>query len=600
MSSNNRLANWRQALGDSRYALDSAWKAWRAGCLLLLTIYAVAAVVPAASAYSFGRLAGLVQEMASGSETAPSATFWVCLTFAVILTGAFCRIATTFVSAALGRKLELRISRDVLLHAATLDQSFFEDPDCQDQLARARNQPGKACYSFVVSTGQIITSVVQVISILTLLFWIEWISGLTLALLVLPTLMIHRSLTRQRYRAERNKTSQNRWASYYLKTSTAYLKTPTLKVYGLQPLMADRFGRCLEDLNEIDSDVARKQAAGQILESILIVGGLLVAAGWIIHRTAAGQLPFENFVTFWVAAAQFRSCLPSLLGHIGVALQMLMHIHDLNQFFDSRAMVPPDEGRSLERPAGDFRLENVTFHYRSHAVPALRNIDLHIRPGETLAIVGPNGAGKTTLAKLLLRLYHPSSGRIFVDGYDLSTLNLHAYHRHAAYVGHVPIKFEATAEESIAFGDWQKLAGDTGRVTQVAESLNLSDMINAMPHNLQTRLGCRFGEYDLSAGQWQKIAIARALARDPAVLIMDEPTANLDARYEFELLGALRRLAAGRTTVIISHRLSTLKMADRILVMEDGRIVDEGSHDELISRDGMYADLYRTQSPIAA
>jgi ATP-binding cassette subfamily B protein len=218
---------------------------------------------------------------------------------------------------------------------------------------------------------------------------------------------------------------------------------------------------------------------------------------------------------------------------------------------------------------------------------------LRLAPGETVALVGHNGSGKTTLAKLIARLYDPTAGRILVDGEDLRQLSLEHWHQHLGLVVEHPLAFEATAHENLALGDWRRLLEDRSAVTEVADRARVRELIESLPQGFDTLLGRGFGQVSLSTGQWQRLAVARVLARRPKILILDEPTANLDVFAELELFAALREVAAGTTTVFISHRFSTVQMADRILVLEEGRLVEQGSHKDLVRSGGLYASLFR-------
>jgi ATP-binding cassette subfamily B protein len=246
----------------------------------------------------------------------------------------------------------------------------------------------------------------------------------------------------------------------------------------------------------------------------------------------------------------------------------------------------------LTTSRGEIEFRQVSFTYPGAVRPSVADVSFHIRPGETIALVGESGAGKTTLIKLLARIYKPSHGSILLDGVDIHTLPLADFHRQFSFVFQNFGRYEATAADNIAYGDWRRLLHDRARIEHIAQTAHVHAMIEAMPRGYETSLGRLFGEFSLSEGQWQKLAVARAFAREAAVFILDEPTASLDVRSEHALFSRFHHLAQGRTTLLISHRFSMVRMADRIFVMEKGRLVECGTHQELLARAGQYASLY--------
>jgi ATP-binding cassette subfamily B protein len=304
-------------------------------------------------------------------------------------------------------------------------------------------------------------------------------------------------------------------------------------------------------------------------------------------------------------STRLRFALERAISAAGGALEQVLYINDLAAFFklqprmrDGATPVP-----LLPRRAGDISVERVTFTYPGTASPALVDVSLQIAPGEVVALAGENGAGKTTLVKLIARLYDPDAGRIVLDGIDLRDWRVEDLHERTAFVMQGAPRYEATAADSIAYGDWQRLLGRQEEVEATAHEAGVHEFISALPNRYDTMLGRTFGEVELSGGQWQRMATARAFARNAALLILDEPTTNLDARAEYEIFSRFKTLARGRTTILVSHRFSTLSLADRIVVLERGRVVETGTHRELLLRGGSYArlwELHRRQTAAQA
>ena len=312
----------------------------------------------------------------------------------------------------------------------------------------------------------------------------------------------------------------------------------------------------------------------------------------VAFRALDGAATLGDVAVFFGASARLRGGLQSGVDSLTGLLQGSLHISALMEFFENKSPARVSGEPVTSECAGAIKVQNVDFTYAGSSEPVLRDLSLEIRAGETVALVGENGCGKTTLVKLIARLYRPARGRITLDGRDIGKLEMHSLHRQIAFVFQSFSLYEATAADNIAYGDWENCLDNRERIEGIARAAGVHDMLMAMPEGYDTMLGRSFGTFDLSRGQWQKLAVARAFARRSSLLILDEATASLDARAEFELFVRARELAQGRTTILISHRFSTVSMADRILVMDRGRIIENGSHRELLRRAGHYAELY--------
>jgi ATP-binding cassette subfamily B protein len=305
-----------------------------------------------------------------------------------------------------------------------------------------------------------------------------------------------------------------------------------------------------------------------------------------------GNLTIGDVAIYAGAMLGLRKAFESTILSVSSDVEQTLYISNLREFLNLKPRITDTSGLTPISSRGEIEFRNVSFTYPGSTQPTLSHVSFHIMPGETVALVGENGAGKTTLVKLIARLYDPDQGCILFDGIDLRELSLAYLRSHMSFVLQRFGRYEATAADNIAYGDWQRLLDNRNEVEQVIHRANMHDMIEAMPQGYDTMLGRMFGEYDLSEGQWQKLALARAFARDSLFIILDEPTSNLDARAEYQIFSRFRELAEGRTTVFISHRFSTVGMADRILVMDKGRIVESGTHQQLLSQAGHYASLY--------
>jgi len=583
----------RRALRDTAgYVFPRVWSAGRAFALAMASTGIVSAILAPVSVVILGMLVAGIKNIIEGKADGPTDPGLLMLlavfcAFVVVLSNSvlrYCRLR-------LGDEMSWRVQGEVLQHAASLDLGTLEDKRTQDILERANQEPGKNALKFADGLLKVCSSAVQVFGLAGVLFWIEPLWSSVLLLLGLPFLLSKSYLSLVNYQIKRNKTTSRRWSRYYANRLTQRDSAPTTRLLGLGPLMLDRHRRTMRGILRANQRFFALQVGANTFSAFVSLTALAVVVFLVARKAIAGNLADAAFATFLFAAWKLRGSLSAFAESLSLVWDAQLSVANTREFMDLK---PAFENRGRVRPTslcGEIQLRNVSFTYPHNRHPVLRNLSLTIRAGETVAIVGHNGAGKTTLAKLMTCLYPVTEGEILIDGIPIHEFELEALHNRMSFVFQQPARFEVTAFENIAFGDWENLRNRPEEVYRIAEAARVDKMIQNLPNGYDTLLGRMFGDHDLSGGQWQKLAIARALACDPSIVILDEPAANLDVNSEYALYQGIRELIRDRTTILISHRFSTVRMADRIFVLDEGRLVEQGSHDELLSRGGAYAAM---------
>jgi ABC-type multidrug transport system fused ATPase/permease subunit len=586
----------RKVLADGRWALRFTWRTAPSQTALLLASELVKSFIPAGLTVAFG---GLVDAASTAVSRGPAADpgrvlAWVGVALGLSILGGLTKIAERHAGRRLLDELEVRLTGDILEHAASLDVACFEDPASLDLLERARRDPAASFHLFLLNALHVLGDGLQGLTLAAVLGVVEPWLLVPLVVLAVPYGLFQWTTASRRYGQETRYTTRRRWSQYFVHLLTRAPGVTEIKLLDLGPLLLERFRGVASQFRDESSRILWRTSLVGALFVVLSSTALFAVLAHLGFRVLAGQASVGSLVVFAGAAARLRAVVEETLAYLGSALERGLFIQNLRAFLALGPRLRPGGGRPVaEQAAVEVELDRVTFTYPGAERPALRDVSLRIRPGETVALVGENGAGKTTLVRLIARIYDPDSGSVRFGGTDLRELDATDLRRHIAWVLQDFLRFEATAEENLAFGDWRRLLGRRGEVEELARHTGVAPLIESLPSGYGTWLGTLFGGQELSAGQWQRLAIARALARQAPLLILDEPTASLDVRAEEELFRRFREMAAGRTAILVSHRFSTVAMADRVVVLSEGRVAESGSHAELLRRGGLYAELYR-------
>ncbi|QCR24010.1 ABC transporter ATP-binding protein [Pontibacter sp. SGAir0037] len=503
----------------------------------------------------------------------------------------------TLLDSLLGDLFSNRTSVTLIEHAATLDLAQFEDATFYDKLERARRQT----VTRVVLMSQVLSQLQDMVTIgflaVGLIAFNPWLI-LILLIAVIPSFLGESHFNERTYSLSRSWTPERRELDYLRYIGASDETAKEIKTFNLSGFLAGRFKQLSDRYYELNKGLIVKRAVWGSLLSALGTLAYYGAYIFILFQTVAGLITVGTLTFLAGSFNNMRGLLQGIMTRFSQIAESALYLQDLFDFLELKPQItPPANPRPIPRPIQEgFTFENVGFKYHNSERWAVRHLSFHLNAGEKLALVGENGAGKTTLVKLLARLYEPTEGRILLDGVDLRDYDLNDLRHQVGIIFQDYVRFQMSASDNIAIGQISNISDKERIQTSAVKSL-ADTVIQKLPDRYEQVLGKRFAKgVELSGGEWQKVALARAYMREAQLLILDEPTSALDARAEHEVFLRFSELITGKTAVLISHRFSTVRMADRILFLEQGQLKELGSHEELLAQNGKYAELFQLQA----
>ena len=579
---------------------------WKASPGLFLgnaAVRLVRAIMPAFMLY-IGKL--IIDEVILLSNQTGHDTEWlwtlVATEFGLAILSTVLGRLTSLLDGLLGDLVTNRTSVQLMEHAASLDLEQFEDATFYDKLERARRQTTGRSFLLSGVFGQVQELISVAFLAAGLAVYNPWLL-LLLLLAVIPAFIGDNYFNQKSYSLSRSWTPERRELDYLRFVGASDETAKEVKIFGLSNFLIDRFRDLSGQYYLKNRDLSIRRTGWGTALTIIGTLGYYGAYVWIVARAVSGAITIGDLTFVAGSFRQLRASMEGILLQFSSLTQEAVYLQDLFDFFEIKPLIQSTEKPLLfpEKIQQGFVFENVGFKYTNGSSNdadrwALRNLSFKLTPGEKLALVGENGAGKTTLVKLLARLYDPAEGRILLDGQDLRNYDLLDLRRHISVIFQDYVRFKMSAGINIAVGDIDERTNQP-RIEKSAQRSLADAVIAKLPGGYDQQLGRSFGKgVELSGGEWQKVALGRAYMRDAEVLILDEPTAALDARAEYEVFQRFARLTEDKTAVIISHRFSTVRMADRILVLENGQLLEIGSHTELLEKGGRYAELFQLQA----
>lgn len=602
-------ANWRERWQEIKAAFRNipravvlVWRAHRSSAIALGILSFLLALLPASQAW-LGKLIvdGIVNATQAGLSPAAGLQQigpYLVIGFGLVTLSAALNQGYSLLEHMLNARLSHTINEQIIEKALALDLHFFEDSEFYNKLQNARREADYRALAIINNLFAIVTNGLMLLSFAVILLAIGPLIALVLFCATLPTFIVQARYAGLTFRLLTRRAPEFRRMQYIEHLLTVDSTVKEIKLFGLGHTLLRRYQEMFWNLYHEDAALARRRSVMSVSWGMLSTASFYGAYAWVVWRTVQGSLTLGDLTLYLALFQQSQSTFRTVVSGIARLYESGLFLDNLFDYLQLQPQLSQaTEPRPIPRPLQQgIEFRAVSFRYPGRTTWALHNVNLQICPGETLALVGANGAGKTTLIKLLTRLYDPTEGSILIDGVDLRDYDADDLRDRISVIFQDFVHYQSTARDNIGYGDVTHMEDDH-RILHAATQSGADQVVATLPRGYDSMVGRWFAEgFELSGGEWQKMALGRALMRDAEILVLDEPTASLDPQQEHTIFQQFKQLTQGRITLLISHRFSTVRMADRIAVLSGHTLAELGTHQELLEHNGLYAHLFRLQA----